>query len=93
MALNQVLATDVLQELNVPVLKMIHAARQTEAEWLADPQGLNLPQVIISITLPEFDGLIEPILVSVAEDGRLNRLCRRCGAWWTGFYVGWNCGI
>jgi cobaltochelatase CobN len=67
-ALNQVPATDVLQELNVPVLKMIHAARQTEDQWLADPQGLNLPQVIISITLPEFDGLIEPVLVSAAED-------------------------
>lgn len=68
-ALNQEPATDVLRELNVPVLKMIHAARQTEEEWLADPQGLNLPQVIISITLPEFDGLIEPVLVSAAEDG------------------------
>ncbi len=67
-ALNQEPATDVLRELDVPVLKMIHAARQTEEEWLADPQGLNLPQVIISITLPEFDGLIEPILASVAED-------------------------
>jgi len=68
-ALNQVPATDVLQELNVPVLKMIHAARRTEEEWLADPEGLNLPQVIISITLPEFDGLVEPVLVSAAEHG------------------------
>jgi cobaltochelatase CobN len=60
-------ATDVLKQLNVPIFKMIHAARQTEAQWRADPQGLNLPQVIISITLPEFDGLIEPILVGGSE--------------------------
>jgi cobaltochelatase CobN len=60
-------ATDVLTQLNVPILKMIHAARQTEDQWRADPQGLNLPQVIISITLPEFDGLIEPILVGGSE--------------------------
>lgn len=67
-ALNREPADDVLLELNVPILKMIHAARQTEAQWREDPQGLNLPQVIISITLPEFDGLIEPLLVSAAED-------------------------
>lgn len=67
-ALSQESTTDVLQELNVPILKMIHAAQQTEEEWLADPQGLNLPQVIISITLPEFDGLVEPILVSGSEN-------------------------
>ncbi|MGO0122417.1 cobaltochelatase subunit CobN [Desulfothermobacter acidiphilus] len=67
-AVNREPVEDVLLELKVPILKMIHAARQTEAQWQEDPQGLNLPQVIISITLPEFDGLIEPWLVSVAED-------------------------
>jgi cobaltochelatase CobN len=66
-AISRESTTDVLKELNVPILKMIHAARQTEEEWRADPQGLNLPQVIISITLPEFDGLIEPILVGASE--------------------------
>jgi len=60
--------TDILKELDVPVLKMIHAAAQTEEEWRESPEGLNLPQVIISITLPEFDGLIEPILVGTLED-------------------------
>lgn len=67
-AINQEPSDDALQKLNVPVLKTIQAARQTEEQWREDPQGLNLPQVIISITLPEFDGLIEPLLVSAAED-------------------------
>ncbi|MBC7325992.1 MAG: cobaltochelatase subunit CobN, partial [Moorella sp. (in: Bacteria)] len=67
-ALNQEPSDDVLRELNVPVLKTIQAARQTEEQWREDPQGLNLPQVIVSITLPEFDGLIEPLLASAAED-------------------------
>ncbi len=67
-ALNREPADDVLRDLNVPILKVINAARQTEDQWREDPQGLNLPQVIISITLPEFDGLIEPLLVSVTED-------------------------
>ncbi len=66
-AINHESSTDVLKELNVPILKMIHAARQTEKEWRSDSQGLNLPQVIISITLPEFDGLIEPILAGGSE--------------------------
>ncbi len=60
-------ATDVLKQLDVPIFKMIHTARQTEAQWRSDLMGLNLPQVIISITLPEFDGLIEPILVGGNE--------------------------
>ncbi|BBO89155.1 cobaltochelatase subunit CobN [Desulfosarcina ovata] len=66
-AIEQESSTDVLEQLNVPVMKMIHAARQTEEQWRSDIQGLNLPQVIISITLPEFDGLIEPILVGGSE--------------------------
>ncbi len=66
-AIERASSTDVLKELNVPVLKMIQAARQTEAQWREDIQGLNLPQVIISITLPEFDGLIEPILTGGSE--------------------------
>ncbi|BBO81945.1 cobaltochelatase subunit CobN [Desulfosarcina ovata subsp. sediminis] len=66
-AIEREATTDVLKQLNVPILKMIHAARQTEEQWRAEPQGLNLPQVIISITLPEFDGLIEPILVGGSD--------------------------
>jgi len=41
---------------------------QTEEEWAEDPQGLNLRQVVISLTLPEFDGLVEPVLVGVNVD-------------------------
>lgn len=60
--------TDVLKELDVPVLKMIQTVAQKEDEWRENPEGLNLPQVIISITLPEFDGLIEPTLIGTSED-------------------------
>ena len=65
-AINHESSTNVLTQLNVPILKMIHSASQTEEQWRSDAQGLNLPQVIISITLPEFDGLIEPILVGAS---------------------------
>lgn len=66
-AMHQEKTGDILSELNVPVFKMIISA-QTEEEWIEDPQGLSLRQVVISLTLPEFDGLVEPVLVGVNED-------------------------
>jgi cobaltochelatase CobN len=66
-AMNRENSEDILRELNVPFLEIVSSS-QTEEEWEADPQGLNLRQVIISLTLPEFDGLVEPVLVGVNED-------------------------
>jgi len=58
--------TNVLNELNVPCLKMIHSV-QTPQEWRDNPEGLSIPQIIISVTLPEFDGLIEPTIIGTSE--------------------------
>lgn len=58
--------TDILKELNVPCLMMIHST-QTPEEWEANPEGLSIPQLIISVALPEFDGLIEPVIIGTAE--------------------------
>jgi cobaltochelatase CobN len=67
MAINQDSSGDALEFLNVPVLEIIKSA-QTRGEWMENLEGLSLPQVVISITLPEFDGLIEPLLVGLNED-------------------------
>ncbi|AKB35405.1 CobN component of cobalt chelatase involved in B12 biosynthesis [Methanosarcina siciliae C2J] len=89
--------TNILKELNVPCLKMIHSS-QTPEEWKANPEGLSIPQIIISVALPEFDGLAEPIIIGTAEkkldpvtgaevqdpvpiDDQIDFLIRRVGKW------------
>lgn len=57
----------VLKELNVPALLMI-SSLQTEEEWKANPDGLTIPQLIIYVTLPEFDGIAEPIIVGISKE-------------------------
>ena len=55
-----------LKELNVPTLLMI-STLQTKNEWKNNPDGLTIPQLIIYVTLPEFDGIAEPIIIGSAE--------------------------
>lgn len=59
-------ACDVLKRLNVPALLMINSM-QTRQEYEENPEGLTVPQYIITIALPEFDGISQPILLGVSE--------------------------
>ena len=59
--------TDILNKLNVPTMLMIHGL-QTEEEWRSNPDGLSIPSQIIQITLPEFDGIAEPIIIGVTKE-------------------------
>jgi cobaltochelatase CobN len=58
--------TGFLKKFNVPCLKMIHSVQSME-EWKENPKGLSVPQIIISVALPEFDGLIEPVIIGVSD--------------------------
>jgi len=63
-------ASDILERLNVPALLMINSL-QTRAEYERNPEGLTIPQYIITVALPEFDGISQPVLLGVSE-GRLD---------------------
>ena len=58
--------TGVLEQLNVPTLLMINSL-QSQEEYDENPAGLTVPQYIISIVLPEFDGIPQPVLLGVTE--------------------------
>lgn len=57
---------DILKHLNVPALLMINSM-QTGQEYEQNPEGLTVPQYIITIALPEFDGISQPVLLGVSE--------------------------
>ena len=58
--------SDVLKRLNVPALLMINTM-QTMQEYEQNPEGLTVPQYIITIALPEFDGISQPVLMGVSQ--------------------------
>jgi cobaltochelatase CobN len=59
-------ASDVLKRLDVPALLMINSMQRRE-EYEENPEGLTIPQYIITVALPEFDGISQPVLVGVSE--------------------------
>ncbi|MDO9532105.1 MAG: cobaltochelatase subunit CobN, partial [Deltaproteobacteria bacterium] len=52
-----------LARLNIPLIQPLTSYYKTEAEWEADPQGLGM-EIGWSLALPEFEGVIEPVLVA-----------------------------
>ena len=58
---------DVLKQLNVPTIQIMNTI-QPRREWESNPEGLTVPQLIIYITLPEFDGFSQPILIGTSEE-------------------------
>ena len=54
---------ELLQKLNVPLLQPLTSYYKTAAEWEEDPQGLGM-EIGWSLALPEFEGVIEPVIVA-----------------------------
>jgi cobaltochelatase CobN len=52
-----------LAQLNVPVIQPLTSYYKTAAQWEEDPQGLGA-EVGWSLALPEFEGVIEPLMVA-----------------------------
>lgn len=52
-----------LARLNIPLIQPLTSYYKTEEEWEADPQGLGM-EIGWSLALPEFEGVIEPLLVA-----------------------------
>ena len=55
---------ELLKRLNVPVLNIIEIYASSPDEWKNNPQGLNTGAVSMTVALPEFNGVINPIVFS-----------------------------
>lgn len=81
-----------LEEMGVPVLEA-YSLIAPETEWEASPEGMNAMEISISVTMPEFDGIIHGMPIAakhVKEDGeveylpipeRVRAMVSRAGAW------------
>lgn len=81
-----------LEEMGVPVLEAYSLIAPKE-EWEASPEGMNAMEISISVTMPEFDGIIHGMPIAakhVKEDGeveylpipeRMRAMVSRAGAW------------
>ena len=89
-------AVDSLSELDVPVFHPLQVYHKTEEEWEKDIHGLSSNEVGWSVAMPEFEGVIEPLIIGVADksvsDGalierhvpltdRVSKVARRIGGW------------
>ena len=55
-----------LKALDVPVFHPLTVYHKSQEEWLEDVHGLSSSEVGWSVALPEFEGLIDPILAGVS---------------------------
>lgn len=56
-----------LKTLDVPIIKALFTYGKTAAEWQADPQGIGGATLVMSVAMPEMNGVIEPIVVGCLE--------------------------
>lgn len=86
------ISIEALEEMGVPVLEA-YSLIAPETEWRASPEGMNAMEISISVTMPEFDGIIHGMPIAakhVKEDGeveylpipeRMRAMVSRAGAW------------
>ena len=87
-----------LERLDVPVFHPLMVYHKTEEDWEKDIHGLSSSEVGWSVAMPEFEGVIEPLIIGVTDrsvsDGalierhvplpeRIEKVCRRVSAWIT----------
>jgi cobaltochelatase CobN len=82
-----------LKELNVPLINPVISYYKDRQQWQEEPDGLG-QQAAWSISLPEFEGVIEPMMVGASRGvtkpeeevyealpDRIERLARRVSRW------------
>ena len=62
-------AINALKKLDAPVFHPLITYYQTEEEWNSDSQGLCNLEVGWSVAMPEFEGVIEPIIIGTPRTG------------------------
>ncbi|MFH1243193.1 MAG: cobaltochelatase subunit CobN, partial [Pseudomonadota bacterium] len=58
----------ILETLGVPVIQAVHSSAKTKEEWEKDPQGINPSNQIYWVAQPEFNGTVEPVVISAREE-------------------------
>jgi len=58
---------NILQRLNVPVLKAMVTYYDSVDEWRKSDEGVGPLETVMEIMMPEVDGVIEPLLVGASE--------------------------
>lgn len=58
---------EVMKRLNVPLFSPVVSYYKNAEQWLEDPSGLG-SQVAWSMAMPEFEGVIEPIIIGAAQN-------------------------
>ena len=84
---------ELLKRLGVPVFAPVISYYKDRKQWLDDPEGLG-SQVAWSVAMPEFEGVIEPIVVGASRgistpeeesyealDDRIEKLADRIARW------------
>lgn len=61
---NREAVTELLKQINVPVLKAIRLTERTAAQWRLSPEGLPVDSVQYRVALPELQGISQPVVVS-----------------------------
>ncbi|MFZ2472851.1 MAG: cobaltochelatase subunit CobN [Methanothrix sp.] len=93
---NMAQSIDTLKQMDVPVFHPLTVYHKTEEEWQKDIHGLSSSEVGWSVAMPEFEGVIEPIIIGVTDKSvsegtlierhvpmpeRLSKVCRRVSRW------------
>lgn len=55
---------DMLKELGIPIIQLIHASTQSVEDWLNNPNGLDYISQVYQVIMPEVDGIVEPIFLA-----------------------------
>ncbi len=58
----------ILEELDVPIIQSVYSSSWTEEEWRKSPQGLHPSNQIYWVAQPEFNGTIEPVIISARDE-------------------------
>ncbi|HWR40454.1 MAG TPA: cobaltochelatase subunit CobN [Patescibacteria group bacterium] len=71
---------ELLRTLGVPIIKGLFTYGKTEEEWRVDAYGISGPTMVMSVAMPECNGVIEPVVIGClhrekqgAENGALER--------------------
>jgi len=62
------IGSTILEELGVPIIQAIHSSARTEEEWRKSPQGMHPSNQIYWVAQPEFNGVIEPVIISARDE-------------------------
>jgi cobaltochelatase CobN len=67
-------ATEALVKLDVPVLQGMRLTKRTEAEWRLSPDGIPADSVHYRLSMPEFQGVSQPMVLAASESPRRHEL-------------------